>query len=152
MSFKTLCYIANLALGLVVRESIDHPLQCPAPSTMPGSRFQTVVPSPILQIPKNKTPMAWIFAPDVKGKYFEVFGYGEDNEEGSIPDQWYCWEIELHHRKKIIETSMIQGTKSFMLDFSDKRPLNHDWYRVRLSISDTHGSIGKDSVDLYPTR
>ncbi|HEY5747075.1 MAG TPA: hypothetical protein VIU12_13410 [Chryseolinea sp.] len=156
MHFKTLCYsIASLVPGLVLsgKESIDRTSQSCIRSTISTTQPQITLPSQTTPSHKNKPPTVWIFTTNIKDKHFEVFGYGEDEEEGSIPNQWYCWEIELYHRKKIAQTSVIQGTKSLMLEISrKKRPRNHDWYRVRLSISDTHGSIGKDSVDLYLNR
>jgi hypothetical protein len=156
MQFKTLCYyMVSLVPGLVLngKESVHRTLQ---------NSIRPMTSTPLLQNPavsqtpsfrKNKTPTVWIFAPDVRDQHIEVFGYSEDEEEGSIPNQWYCWEIELHHRKKIIQTSMIEGTKILLFEISRKKqPRNHDWYRVRLIISDTRGGIGKDSVDLYLNR
>ncbi|AYB32797.1 hypothetical protein D4L85_20420 [Chryseolinea soli] len=143
--------MVSLLPGLVLngKESIHRSSQNPVPLiTSPRPE-----PSKPLPIHKDKKPAVWIFIPDVKDKRIEVFGYGEDEEEGSMPNQWYCWEIELHHRKKIIQTKMVQGTKSFTLEISRKEQLRHqDWYRVRLSISDASGGIGKDSVDLYLNR
>jgi hypothetical protein len=140
MQIKTLCYyIVSFLPGVVFSGK--------------GTIFQVSqksFPAATLSIHKNKTPTVWIFTPELQEDHLAVFGYAEDEEDGSLPNQSYCWKVELYHRKRAIQTSTIQSTKSLTLEISrKKRHRSHDWYRVHLSISDTNGNIGKDSVDLY---
>jgi len=86
----SIVYALITALGMIVTEN--------------NSYVSHTGTSPIIS---NKTPVTWIFAPDGgKGKStLEIFGYGEDEEEGGLSTEKYQWKIKHYKRCKLVQQS-----------------------------------------------
>lgn len=115
-------------------------------------------------LPFNARPVPHISAPtgDVKwsvGTVVNFSGTATDTEDGTLPASAYRWELHFYH--KDTETSehwhpgptLPAGVQSgsFTADNLGESSPNI-WFRLLLTVTDSKGRTGVDSVDIFPNK
>ncbi len=115
-------------------------------------------------LPFNARPVPHILTPngDLKwsvGTIVSFSGSATDTEDGTLPASAYKWEARFFH--KDTETSehwhpgptLPSGVKtgSFTADNLGESSPNI-WFRLLLTVTDSNGRTGVDSVDIYPNK
>jgi glucose/arabinose dehydrogenase len=111
-----------------------------------------------LTVIENALPVAEIVMPMagatyVAGTEIEFAGVGDDAEDGSLPATAFRWEINFHHGTHQHDQPAIEGVKAgaFLIP-NEGETSDVVWYRVILTVTDSKGMVGKDSVDIFPEK
>ena len=111
-----------------------------------------------LTVLQNAPPVAEILTPVtgttyVAGTNINFSGSGTDAEDGELQANAFSWEIHFHHDTHTHDQPAIDDVKqgSFLVPNVGETSDNV-WYRIILTITDSQGLIGKDSVDVLPQK
>ena len=112
----------------------------------------------ILTVLENAVPVAEILTPAagatyVAGTNINFSGNGTDAEDGELTANAFSWEINFHHDTHKHDQPSIDDVKtgSFLVPNMGETSDNV-WYRIILTVTDSQGLIGKDSVDIQPQK
>ncbi len=106
----------------------------------------------------NQQPIASILAPVkntlyVAGAKIDFSGDGTDLEDGQLPASAFTWQIDLHHDTHVHDQPLIIGLKGSSFEVPNQGETSDNvWYRFILTVKDSQGLTGKDSVDVYPKK
>lgn len=109
-----------------------------------------------LTVVANKPPVATITSPVegtqyTAGSMLAFAGNGTDQEDGTLPASAFSWAIDFHHDTHKHDQPAINGVKSGAYDIPDEGETSFNvWYRLILTVTDSRGLAGKDSVDVHP--
>jgi glucose/arabinose dehydrogenase len=110
-----------------------------------------------LTVTPNTKPVATILTPVenilyVAGTNISFSGTGTDAED-NLDAGDYSWQINFHHDTHVHDGVPISGISSGVFTIPDEgETLANVWYRFILSVTDSKGAVGKDSVDVYPKK
>jgi glucose/arabinose dehydrogenase len=118
----------------------------------------------LTMLPFNARPVPQIITPastltwDV-ADVINFSGSATDAEDGTLPASAYSWEVQLHHQDcptcghwhpgPAVSSGVTSG--SFTADNGGETSSNI-WARLILTVTDSQGRTGKDSVDLHPNK
>ncbi|HEY9048158.1 MAG TPA: PQQ-dependent sugar dehydrogenase [Ohtaekwangia sp.] len=115
-------------------------------------------------LPFNAKPVADITLPSSSttwsvGDLINYSGNASDQEDGTLPASAFDWEVRFFHKDSptsehwhpgpVVPSGVKSG--SFTADNGGESSPNI-WLRIILSVTDSNGRIGKDSVDIYPNK
>lgn len=106
----------------------------------------------------NQKPVAEILTPSentlyMAGTQMAFSGTGNDSEDGSLPADQMSWQIIFHHDDHKHDEPPRSGISEGIFDIPDEGETSANvWYRFILTVTDSKGSIAKDSVDVYPEK
>ena len=111
-----------------------------------------------LTVLENSVPVAEIVTPApattyVAGTNINFSGSGTDAEDGELTANAFSWEINFHHDSHKLDQPAIDDVKtgSFLVPNVGETSDNV-WYRIILTVTDSQGLMGKDSVDILPQK
>lgn len=119
---------------------------------------QTTSTEVTLTVLQNTLPSAKITSPIATNKYnagttIAYAGTGTDAEEGELSASVFSWQIDFHHDVHKHDQPAVTGAKSGVFAVPDQGETSANvWYRFILSVKDSKGAVGKDSVDIYPNK
>ena len=111
-----------------------------------------------LTVISNSLPTAEILTPTagttyVAGTTLNFSGKATDPEDGAIPAASMTWQIhfhhDVHHHDEPPRTGIASG--SFVIP-QEGETSDNVWYRIILTVTDSEGGTGKDSVDILPKK
>ena len=111
-----------------------------------------------LTVIANKIPVATITTPVggttyVAGTTLNFSGIGDDPEDGLLPAGAFSWSIHFHHDIHMHDQPDVTGVKSGSFEIPNEGETSANvWYRIILTVTDSKGLKGKDSVDIYPRK
>jgi glucose/arabinose dehydrogenase len=111
-----------------------------------------------LSVIMNSVPTAEIISPTsestyVAGTTFSFSGSGTDLEDGPLPASSFSWQIDFHHDSHKHDQPAIAGITNGKFDIPNEGETSANvFYRLILSVVDSDGSIGKDTVNVYPEK
>ena len=111
-----------------------------------------------LTVIANKVPVATLTAPTegttyVAGTTLNFAGIGNDPEDGPLAASAFSWSIDFHHGTHKHDQPDVTGVKNGSFEIPDEGETSADvWYRIILTVTDSDGLKGKDSVDIYPRK
>lgn len=132
-----------------------------------GGNFQVVVSNSVssitsntvtLTVTANQKPNASILTPAkntlyTAGTSIGFSGQGTDPEQGDLPASAFSWQINFHHDTHKHDQPAIVGVKQSTFDIPNQGETSDNvWYRIILTVKDTQGLEGKDSVDVFPRK
>ena len=80
-------------------------------------------------------------------------GAGSDNEDGVLPATAFRWQINFHHDTHKHDEPPLEGvTSGTFLIPNEGETSDNVWYRIILTVTDSKGGTGKDSVDILPRK
>ncbi len=106
----------------------------------------------------NQPPVASITQPLASfvyraGTQVDFAGSGTDAEDGTLPASSFQWEINFHHDDHFHDQPPIVGIKSGTFEIPNQGETSANvWYRFMLTVTDSQGLTGKDTVDIYPRK
>ena len=111
-----------------------------------------------LTVTPNTLPVANIITPAegttyVAGNSISFSGAGTDAEDGTIPAASLKWNINFHHNTHKHDEPATVGVNNgtFAIPVEGETSDNV-WYRIILTVTDSKGMTGKDSVDIFPEK
>jgi len=111
-----------------------------------------------LTVIANVIPIAEILTPVtgttyVAGTNINFSGSGTDAEDGTLPAAAFSWEINFHHDTHVHDQPAVDDVTSgsFLIPNAGETSDNV-LYRIILTVTDSHGLQGKDSVDVLPRK
>lgn len=111
-----------------------------------------------LIVVENVLPVAKIITPTsgttyTAGTNIEFSGTGNDAEDGELPLAAFRWQINFHHGTHKHDEPPIDGAASgnFFVP-TEGETSDNVWYRIILTVTDSRGLVGKDSVDIFPKK
>lgn len=108
--------------------------------------------------PPNTKPVADILTPTtgttyIAGTTISFSGTATDAEDGTLAANAYTWAINFHHdthqHDQPVLTDITSG--SFAVPTRGEVAANV-WYRIILTVVDSEGDTGKDSIDIHPLK
>ena len=114
--------------------------------------------SATLTVLANTKPVANIITPGenstyVAGTTISFSGSGTDAEDGALAADAMSWQINFHHDTHKHDEPPRVGISSGTFEIPDQGETSANvWYRIILSVTDSKGSVGKDSVDIQPQK
>jgi len=114
------------------------------------SNAATLIVSP------NERPIASIILPAenstyVAGTSISFSGTGTDDEDSNLPASVMSWQINFHHDSHKHDEPPRDGISEGTFNIPDQGETSANvWYRFILTVTDSKGSVGKDSVDVHP--
>ncbi len=114
--------------------------------------------SATLTVLANTKPVANIITPIENTTYaagtsISFSGSGTDAEDGTLATNAMSWQINFHHDTHKHDEPPRVGISSGTFEIPDQGETSANvWYRIILSITDSKGSVGKDSVDIQPQK
>lgn len=109
----------------------------------------------VVNLPNTK-PVADIVTPTstttyVAGTSVSFSGTGTDAEDGTLPATAFEWEINFHHDTHKHDQPVIVDITSGSFNVPNRGEISSNvWYRIILTVVDSNGGVGKDSVDIHP--
>jgi len=111
-----------------------------------------------LSVIANKLPIAEILAP-VSGTTYAAgttvafSGKGDDEEDGALAPAAFQWQVNFHHDTHKHDEPPILGVANgnFFIP-NEGETSDNVWYRIILTVRDSDGLTGKDSIDVYPRK
>jgi len=119
---------------------------------------QAISEDAVLSVASDEKPVALIITPAentlyVAGTSLAFSGAGTDAEDGDLPANAMSWQINFHHDNHKHDEPPRQGISEGTFDIPDQGETSANvLYRFILTVTDAKGSIGKDSVDVYPKK
>lgn len=119
---------------------------------------QAISNEAVLTITANEKPIAAILKPIenttyMAGTSISFLGSGMDKEDGNTPAAQMSWQINFHHDNHKHDEPPRTGISEGKFDIPDQGETSANvWYRLILTVTDSKGSIGKDSVDVHPKK
>jgi glucose/arabinose dehydrogenase len=117
---------------------------------------QVISNDAILTVTPNEKPIAQILTPIentfyIAGTTLSFAGSGTDAEDGSLTADAMSWQINFHHDNHRHDEPPRIGISEGVFDIPDQgETAVNVWYRFILTVTDSKGSVGKDSVDVHP--
>lgn len=114
--------------------------------------------SATLTVLQNTKPVATIITPIENTTYaagtsISFSGSGTDAEDGALAADAMSWQINFHHDTHKHDEPPRVGISSGTFEIPDQGETSANvWYRIILSVTDSKGSVGKDSVDIQPQK
>lgn len=111
-----------------------------------------------LTVLPNSKPEATIISPAEETKYtagtaISFSGTGTDLEDGNLPPAAISWQINFHHDDHTHDEPPRTGISSGTFSIPDEGETSANvWYRFILTVTDSKGGTGKDSVDVLPKK
>jgi len=111
-----------------------------------------------LTVIENAKPVSKILTPTAgtlysAGTSISFSGSGTDAEDGVLSASAMSWQINFHHDDHKHDEPARQGISSGMFNIPDEGETSANvWYRIILTVMDSKGSAGKDSIDVYPRK
>jgi glucose/arabinose dehydrogenase len=111
-----------------------------------------------LTVLANALPVAEILLPAagttyVAGTNINFSGSGTDVEDGELAADAFRWEVNFHHDTHNHDQPAIVGVKQGSFPVPNIGETSDNvWYRIILTVTDTQGLTGKDSVDVLPQK
>lgn len=111
-----------------------------------------------LTVLQNAVPVANILTPVagatyVAGTNIGFSGSGTDTEDGALAAAKFSWQIDFHHNTHKHDQPAINGVTSGNFLVPNEGELAADvFYRIILTVTDSKGLTGKDSVDVIPNK
>ncbi len=111
-----------------------------------------------LTVIANTIPIAEILNPGsgttyAAGTSIDFSGAGSDNEDGVLPATAFRWQINFHHDTHKHDEPPLEGvTSGTFLIPNEGETSDNVWYRIILTVTDSKGGSGKDSVDILPRK
>jgi glucose/arabinose dehydrogenase len=111
-----------------------------------------------LTVLQNAPPVAEILTPVtgttyVAGTNINFTGSGTDAEDGDMTANAFSWEINFHHDSHKHDQPAIEDVKQGSFPVPNVgETADNVWYRIILTVTDSQGLIGKDSVDVLPQK
>ncbi len=111
-----------------------------------------------LTVQQNAPPVAEILTPVtgttyVAGTNINFSGRGTDAEDGEMAASAFSWEINFHHDSHKHDQPAIDDVKQGSFPVPNLGETSDNvWYRIILTVTDSQGLIGKDSVDVLPQK
>ena len=111
-----------------------------------------------LTVINNSLPTAEILTPTagatyVAGTTINFSGRGTDPEDGALPAQSMSWQILFHHDVHHHDEPPRNGIASGSFTIPQEGETSDNvWYRIILTVTDSKGGTGKDSVDILPRK
>jgi glucose/arabinose dehydrogenase len=108
--------------------------------------------------PPNQKPSATVLTPAkntlyTAGTSISFSGQGTDPEQGDLPPSAFSWQINFHHDTHKHDQPAIMGQKQSSFDIPNQGETSDNvWYRIILTVKDSQGLEGKDSVDVFPRK
>ena len=118
----------------------------------------------LTMLPFNARPVVTILTPSssLTWNVLDVINYSgsaTDAEDGTLPASAYAWEVQLHHKDcptcehwhpgPAAPSGVTSG--AFIADNGGEASSNI-WIRLLLTVTDSQGRTGVDSVDIYPNK
>jgi glucose/arabinose dehydrogenase len=110
----------------------------------------------VLNVIENVLPIADILLPTegttyTAGTNIDFFGSGSDLEDGILAAASFRWEINFHHNTHKHDQPPIHAVTSGSFYIPKEGEISDDvWYRLILTVTDSQGLEGKDSIDILP--
>lgn len=132
-----------------------------------GGNYQVVVSNSVnsvtsstatLTVTANQKPTASILTPAkntlyTAGTSFGFSGQGTDPEQGDLPASAFSWQINFHHDTHSHDEPALAGIKQGTYNVPNQGETSDNvWYRIILTVKDSQGLEGKDSVDVFPRK
>jgi glucose/arabinose dehydrogenase len=132
-----------------------------------GANYQVVVSNSVnsvtsstatLTVTANQKPTASILTPAkntlyTAGTSFGFSGQGTDPEQGDLPASAFSWQINFHHDTHSHDEPALAGIKQGTYSVPNQGETSDNvWYRIILTVKDSQGFEGKDSVDVFPRK
>jgi glucose/arabinose dehydrogenase len=111
-----------------------------------------------LLVIENALPIAEIITPAVGSTYIagttiDFSGGGIDAEDGVLPPSAFSWQINFHHDTHKHDQPPITGVPNGIFAIPNEGETSANvFYRIILTVIDSHGLIGKDSIDIQPEK
>jgi glucose/arabinose dehydrogenase len=111
-----------------------------------------------LTVTSNTLPVATILHPGpgtmyAAGTSIDFSGAGSDSEDAVLPAAAFRWQINFHHNTHKHDEPPLEGVKSGAFLIPDEGETSDNvWYRIILTVTDSKGGTGKDSVDVLPRK
>jgi glucose/arabinose dehydrogenase len=126
--------------------------------TVTNSAGNTTSNVATLTVIMNTLPIAEIVKPGsgttyVAGTSIDFSGTGSDNEDGVLPVTSIRWQVNFHHDTHKHDEPPLEGVSSgsFLIP-NEGETSDNVWYRIILTVTDSKGGTGKDSVDILPRK
>jgi glucose/arabinose dehydrogenase len=119
---------------------------------------QAISNNATLTVVANTKPVAHIISPEenatyIAGTTISFSGSGADTEDGALAAVAMSWQINFHHDTHKHDEPLRNGVSEGTFEIPDQGETSANvWYRIILSVTDSKGSVGKDSVDLLPQK
>lgn len=119
---------------------------------------QMISNTAVLTVMENTKPVSQILTPIAgtlyrAGTTLSFSGAGTDVEDGALSASAMSWQINFHHDDHKHDEPARSGISSGTFDIPDEGETSANvWYRFILTVTDSKGSVGKDSVDVYPQK
>jgi glucose/arabinose dehydrogenase len=123
-----------------------------------NSAGSTASNSASLKVIMNAAPVAEITLPQAGATYtagteIEFSGAGNDTEDGVLPATNFRWQINFHHDTHKHDEPPVEGISSGSFSIPNEGETSDNvWYRIILTVTDSDGLEGKDSVDVLPNK
>lgn len=107
-------------------------------------------------LPVNQKPTANIVTPVDNTSYsaattVSYSGTASDPEQGDLPASAFKWEVFFYHGNLKDALPTLTNSKTGSFDVPNRSDLTTNaFYRIRLTVTDDKGAVGKDSVDVKP--
>jgi glucose/arabinose dehydrogenase len=112
----------------------------------------------MLTVIANAIPVAQVITPAsgstyVAGTSINFSGGGNDPEDGPLAASALSWAIDFHHDDHKHDQPAIAGISSGSFFIPNEGETSDNvWYRIILTVTDSKGLKGKDSVDIHPRK
>lgn len=120
-----------------------------------GSAISNVA---LLTVDQNTAPVPEIQTPTlgttyVAGSTIEFSGTANDAEDGPLPATAFQWQVNFHHANHRHDEPSLSGITSGAFFIPDEGETSDDvWYRIILTVTDSRGLQGQDSIDIMPRK
>ena len=111
-----------------------------------------------LSVISNALPTAEILTPTsgstyIAGATINFSGQGTDPEDGNLQPPSMSWQINFHHNTHHHDEPPRNGISSGSFTIPQVGETSDNvWYRIVLTVTDSYGFKGKDSVDVFPLK
>lgn len=106
----------------------------------------------------NDVPAAAITSPAkmemyTAGSTLFFSGTALDEEDGLLPAAAYSWSIVFHHDEHVHDQPALEGISSGGFEIPDEGETSDNvWYEIILTVTDSDGLTGTDTVNVFPRK
>lgn len=154
--------------GVNITNAIQSTYTISSTQLSDGGNYQVVVSNSVGNVTSNaatltvtapnQKPTATVLTP-AKGTLYTAgtsigfSGQGTDPEQGDLPASAFSWQINFHHDTHKHDQPAVVGVKQSTFDIPNQGETSDNvWYRIILTVKDSQGLEGKDSVDVFPRK
>jgi glucose/arabinose dehydrogenase len=111
-----------------------------------------------LSVISNALPTASIISPldsslYTAGTAISFSGAGTDPEDGELPPNAFTWQVDFHHDTHKHDQPPTPGVVNGSFFVPDEGETSDNvWYTILLTVTDSKGSMAKDSVTILPRK